>query len=492
MTLAEFDWENSIAWSGPGTIEGVQDTLAGDRLDRARYAYFLTNHLAAEGKQRNYVLNLNAEWGAGKTWFIKRWYMELKQHYPTVYIDAWQQDFSDDPLLTVISSIIDQLKHIAGKENPIPEGMRQRLLGLFKVGSKLALKAAIKKAGLEEDDFSLEGEDANQLVDALCSNQKERYESIQYLKKEIRQWVEGAVGLSEEKLDYPAFILIDELDRCRPSYAVEMLETIKHIFDIPRVVFVLATDTEQLQHAIKVIYGEGFDAQTYLGRFFKRRFYLNKCPSYFLIAECVSDRFDLLCSKTFHCFSDVNEFSKIMAEIMDAFSLSAREIEAFLDTLFAILHSTSESSIDIIYLSALIVMHSRNPLAYNIIRDGGKLLDIEVNSFNSDVDNVFSFKNKIKLPMDVSYWSCSASARTEKVVWQVNDFYSYVLQVHRILDGYSSSEDNHNVRRMNELTIIKSGIRSDNQGKYYKACLKSKGLGNSDYIELVELSTLLL
>lgn len=276
MTRAEFDWENSIAWSGPGTIEGVQDTLAGDRLDRARYAEFLTNYLAAEGKQRNYVLNLNAEWGAGKTWFIKRWYMELKQHYPTVYIDAWQQDFSDDPLLTVISSIIDQLKHISGKENPIPDGMRQRLLGLFKVSGKLALKAAIKRAGLEEGDFSFEGEDANQLVAALCSNQKERYESIQYLKQEIRQWVEGAVGLSEKKLDYPAFILIDELDRCRPSYAVEMLETIKHIFDIPGVVFVLATDTEQLQHAVKSIYGEGFDGKKYFERFFDSQRTLKK------------------------------------------------------------------------------------------------------------------------------------------------------------------------------------------------------------------------
>ena len=492
MTLATFNWGEPLPWDGPGAIKGMEETLAGDRLDRARYAEFLTNYLAAEGKQRNYVLNLNAEWGAGKTWFIKRWYMKLKQHYPTVYIDAWQQDFSDDPLLTVISSIIEQLRDAAGDKLAVPDGIKSKLLGLLKIGGKLVLKSAIKKAGLEDGDFSMEGEDADKLVDTLCSNHKERYESIQYLKTEIRQWVEGAVGLSDEKLDYPAFILIDELDRCRPSYAVEMLETIKHIFDIPKVVFVLATDTEQLQHAIKVIYGEGFDAQTYLGRFFKRRFYLNKCPSYFLIAECVSDRFDFLCSKTFHCFSDVNGFSKIMAEIVDAFSLSAREIEAFLDTLFAILHSTSESSIDIIYLSALIVMHSRNPLAYNIIRDGGKLLDIEVDSFNSDVDNVFSFKNKIKLPMDVSYWSCSSSARNEKVVWQVNDFYSYVLQVNKILDGYSSSEDNHNVRRMNELTIIKSGIRFDNQGKYYKACLKSKGLGNSDYIELVELSTLLL
>ncbi|MCZ0750170.1 P-loop NTPase fold protein [Aeromonas enteropelogenes] len=492
MTSAGFDWSDSVIWEGPGAIAGSEERLSADRLERAQYARFLTNYLAVEGKQRNYVLNLNAEWGAGKTWFIKRWYMELKAHYPTVYIDAWQQDFSDDPLLTVISSIIDQLKEVAGKDNKIPEGMRQRLLGLFKVGGKLALKAAIKKAGLEEDDFSLEGEDANQLVDALCSNQKERYESIQYLKQEIRQWVEGAVGLSERKLDFPAFILIDELDRCRPSYAVEMLETIKHIFDIPGVVFVLATDTEQLQHTIKVIYGEGFDAQTYLGRFFKRRFYLNKCPSYFLIAEFVSDRFELLCSKTFHCFSDVNEFSKIMAEIVDAFSLSAREIEAFLDTLFAILHSTSEGSIDIIYLSALVIMHSKNPLAYMTIRNGGELLEIELNNMRANRDSVFSFKNKIKLSLIVSYWSGVQSGRNEKVVWQTNDFYSYVLQVHKILDGYYSSSNGYKPNDINQLTYTKSGVRYDDRGEYYQVCLESKRLANSDYIELVELSTLLL
>ncbi|WAF78947.1 KAP family NTPase [Aeromonas dhakensis] len=365
MTRAEFNWENSIAWSGPGTIEGVQDTLAGDRLDRARYAEFLTNYLATEGKQRNYVLNLNAEWGAGKTWFIKRWYMELKQHYPTVYIDAWQQDFSDDPLLTVISSIIDQLKHIAGKENPIPDGMRQRLLGLFKVGGKLALKAAIKKAGLEEDDFSLEEEDANQLVDALCSNQKERYESIQYLKKEIRQWVEGAVGLSDGKLDYPAFILIDELDRCRPSYAVEMLETIKHIFDIPGVVFVLATDTEQLQHAIKVIYGEGFHASAYLRRFFKRQFSLKEISkSSFIESYMVFD--DASCGHLFPRFKTVSEFSLLLSVIADAFNLKLRDIEQYIDKVMAAISNVSDD-FDLVVFSILLLSKEYEPDLYRQI-----------------------------------------------------------------------------------------------------------------------------
>ncbi|WP_159166346.1 MULTISPECIES: KAP family P-loop NTPase fold protein [Aeromonas] len=371
MTLAAFNWGEPLPWDGPGAIEGMAETLAGDRLDRASYAEFLTNYLAAEGKQRNYVLNLNAEWGAGKTWFIKRWYMELKAHYPTVYIDAWQQDFSDDPLLTVISSIIDQLKHIAGKENPIPEGMRQRLLGLFKVGGKLALKAAIKKAGLEEDDFSLEGEDANQLVDALCSNQKERYESIQYLKKEIRQWVEGAVGLSEKKLDYPAFILIDELDRCRPSYAVEMLETIKHIFDILGVVFVLATDTEQLQHAIKVIYGEGFDAESYLGRFFHRRFTLGSISRRDFIQQAIVDK-KLQCTKinVWPEVTDNHVLVNIFTAVCDYFSLSLRKTEQVLDRTIASIFNYDGGTLNLIFLVYLFSLREQSHEDYRAVADG--------------------------------------------------------------------------------------------------------------------------
>lgn len=364
MAVAPFNWDDAVQWDGPGAIAGSEE-LAGDRLERARYAEFLTNYLAAEGKQRNYVLNLNAEWGAGKTWFIKRWYMELKAHYPTVYIDAWQQDFSDDPLLTVISSIIGQLKMIAGKENPIPEGMRQRLLGLFKVGGKLALKAAIKKAGLEEDDFSLEEDDANQLVDALCNNQKERYESIQYLKQEIRQWVEGAVGLSEGELDYPAFILIDELDRCRPSYAVEMLETIKHIFDIPKIVFVLATDTEQLQHAIKVIYGEGFHASAYLRRFFRRQFALKEISKASFI-ESYMTLDDASCEHLFPRFKTISEFSLLLSVLADAFGLQLRDIEQYIDKVKAAISNFSDD-FDLVIFSILLLAKEHEPDLYRQI-----------------------------------------------------------------------------------------------------------------------------
>ncbi len=371
MTLAAFNWGEPLPWDGPGAIEGMAETLAGDRLDRARYAEFLTNYLAAEGKQRNYVLNLNAEWGAGKTWFIKRWYMELRQHYPTVYIDAWQQDFSDDPLLTVISSIIEQLRDATGNKLAVPDGIKSKLLGLLKAGGKLVLKSAIKKAGLEDGDFSLEGEDADKLVDTLCSNHKERYESIQYLKQEIRQWVEAAVGLSEGKLDYPAFILIDELDRCRPSYAVEMLETIKHIFDIPGVVFVLATDTEQLQHAIKVIYGEGFDAESYLGRFFHRRFTLGSISRREFIQQGLSDK--KLQFNNVNVWPEVTDSQvlvNVFTAVCDYFSLSLRKTEQVLDRTIASILNYDGGTLNLIFLVYLFSLCEKCYEDYRVVVDG--------------------------------------------------------------------------------------------------------------------------
>lgn len=81
-----------------------------DKLERAKYAEFLTKILSSQGfdeardvgeQKRNYVLNLNSEWGSGKTYFLKRWANDLKEYYPVVYIDAWEKDYSEDPLMTI-------------------------------------------------------------------------------------------------------------------------------------------------------------------------------------------------------------------------------------------------------------------------------------------------------------------------------------------------------------------------------------------------------
>lgn len=360
-----FDWDKDIEWSLPGSNN--VEILSADKFKRAAYAEFLTKYLSVEGENNSYVLNLNSEWGAGKTWFIKRWYNELSLIYPTVYIDAWQQDFSNDPLLTVISSVIEQLKKISGDDIPIPPAFKEKLFKLLKGAGKVVIKSAMNSAGIKLDDVDLniEGSDVDGFVDTLCSTHTERYDAIQNIKKDIREWVEACRG--KANLHLPAFILIDELDRCRPSYAVEMLETIKHIFDIPGIVFVVATDTEQLQHAIKAIYGNDFDARSYLGRFFRRRFSLHEISRKEFVLERLAVVRDNLSlnnvwpRQTCSGLPDIRQLVKIISITSDVFELSLRQTEQLIDRLVAIMthNEEVEPRLNLIILTFLCAIHDK-------------------------------------------------------------------------------------------------------------------------------------
>jgi hypothetical protein len=61
--------------------------------------------------------------------------------------------------------------------------------------------------------------------------------------------------------------IIDELDRCRPDYALTLLEIIKHFFAVPNVHFVLGTNLTELENSVKARYGADIKAAQYLQKF---------------------------------------------------------------------------------------------------------------------------------------------------------------------------------------------------------------------------------
>lgn len=253
-----------------------------DRLNRGKYAEFLTNYLRDYFETRNmessYVLNLNAEWGAGKTWFLKRWQQTIQSHHPTAYIDAWQNDFSDDPLLTVISGVFDALEGLCvnAKATEYKKNALRKSGQFFKAFAKGVVQHQMDKHLGDSADLIRNGVDAvsDSAVTLVLQDHKKKLKLIEEFKEEIQSWLNLASDESDHKK--PMFVFVDELDRCRPTYAIELLETVKHLFDIPGLVFVVATNTDQLQHSIKAVYGQGFDAQRYLYRFFNRSFTLKK------------------------------------------------------------------------------------------------------------------------------------------------------------------------------------------------------------------------
>lgn len=365
---------HNFSWGEPLPLDCGTE-FSSDKLERAKYASFLTSFLVGEAA-KGYVLNLNSGWGTGKTYFLKRWKHSIDEAHPTVYIDAWKQDFSNDPMLAVISSIISQLRAQSQSEcEQKIQNIGSKAWGFCKQASPEITKAVVKKlSGIDVDKVINESNDSNpfeskdfadasgKLVSAIIKDHDSKLKSIKEFKDSIAAFINDTLSCTAK--NYPTFIFIDELDRCRPTYAVEMLEVIKHFFDMPNVVFVVATDTEQLQHAVKAVYGNDFNANVYLSRFFQRRCTLQEQPR----LEFIQNKLSNLSESQLANFnevvwpvidSDVEQISYLVASIADVFSLPLRETEQLVDKLKAVLFTVEGKRIDIILLCSLMIIHDR-------------------------------------------------------------------------------------------------------------------------------------
>ncbi|MEL0639819.1 P-loop NTPase fold protein [Pseudoalteromonas aliena] len=395
--IKDFHWKTK-------TNRKIEEYFPADKLDRARYATFLSRLLAQEGydesrpdeeQKKNYVLNLNAEWGAGKTYFLKRWSLELIVDYPVVYIDAWQQDYSDDPFLTVIAGIIKQLELQAKFNITIPKSA----VSMFKAVAPAIAQGLTKKiSGIDLDElhtllFSDDEIDSEQnqnsnkptgsdfapavkaLAQNLIKDHEAKNKSIEVIKSKLADWVSKFE--KQEGKSLPIFIFIDELDRCRPSYAVEMLETIKHIFDVKGIVFVVATDTGQLQHTIKSIYGEGFDAKVYLGRFFNSRYSLKRpVLKDFLSVHSDTTKFEsaYLESKDIEILPRTENPETALANIsvvLDAFQVPPRTAIQITERITAIIvNLPNGKKVDLLVLAILFCIYEKDHPLYEEIING--------------------------------------------------------------------------------------------------------------------------
>ncbi|EMF9030458.1 P-loop NTPase fold protein [Vibrio sp. SALL6] len=262
---------------------------------REKQAEAFTNYLNSRPGTCGYVANLNGAWGTGKTFFVDNWCTKLsEQGYVSVKIDAWESDYLNDPLAIVTAEILTQLKKRSGMVD-FAEKEKQ----IFSAGWKLAknflpvltmalgkhylgkdYESLLKEIGVSVkgtiDDNSAPAPDFGDFGKEMFATHEKHKEFVQTFKSNLGDLVKDACKISGKPKVY---VFIDELDRCRPTYAIEMLEVVKHLFDIPNMVFVLSTDTTQLECSIKAVYGEQFDSEEYLSRFFQRRLSLSE-PDY--------------------------------------------------------------------------------------------------------------------------------------------------------------------------------------------------------------------
>lgn len=231
------------------------------KLDRKQYANILTDII--QNYSDGFVLGIDNKWGTGKTTFVKMWRQYLdNEDFQTLYFNAWENDFEPDILVTLISELSElktskneeSLKKVISKAAPLAKSLA---LGL--------LKTQIEK--YVGNDFAKEliSQTANTLTEGLheqIKNYTDRKNSIAEFRESLQTFVSSTTD------NKPVVFIIDELDRCRPNYAVELLEQVKHLFTVKGIVFVLSIDKVQLGNAVKGVYGSDLiDSDEYLRRF---------------------------------------------------------------------------------------------------------------------------------------------------------------------------------------------------------------------------------
>lgn len=216
-------------------------------------------------------LIIDGKWGTGKTEFCFKLKNLIEDdssnNYKVGYVNAFQADHANEPLLALIAEVARFHSNDKEKSEFIRKAIPYLRL-VTGVGLKAAVGFVFGRYAVDIPDALTDG--LNEIKDGSSSLIDQSLESL------IKDQVEAEKNLATLKdalikisAETPIILLIDELDRCRPDFAVMMLETIKHVFDVKNVQIVLITNAEQLKATIKHSYGSETNSQDYLYKFFK-------------------------------------------------------------------------------------------------------------------------------------------------------------------------------------------------------------------------------
>ncbi|MBN1180848.1 MAG: hypothetical protein JXB49_01075, partial [Bacteroidales bacterium] len=251
-----------------------------DYFQRKIFADNLTNLL--KNSDDGLVLTINANWGDGKTTFIKLWEFSLKQTdlFIPIYYNAHVNDFSGDAFISIASLIHNALnnklkedginvKHKAQLDF-LKKASKELAIDLLKMGTGIALSSVtgglIKNQNIADWFINTFKKLAFGTFEVNVDEQFKSYINSQKSIKIYQEKLETLLSYQGGKRKIVFFI--DELDRCRPDFSVEVIEKVKHLFNIKNVFFVLAINKEQLLKTIGSVYGvPAKEAFIYLQKF---------------------------------------------------------------------------------------------------------------------------------------------------------------------------------------------------------------------------------
>lgn len=286
-----------------------------DSMERESYVRYISEML--EAVKGPFVVALDAPWGTGKTTTIKMIEALLKNSgHNCLYFNAWKADHTSDPLIPLLAQLT-KVSSTSTKQEKFIQGIKKGASKLPGILLNTAVRVATVNA-INSDEVleTVLSDGTGRLSDALMDSYFSEEAVIEDLRRHLQ---EGLDDLGADDANH-LFFFVDELDRCRPNFAIAVLERIKHIFDIPNIVFVLSVDLTQLAESARSIYGPRTDTMGYLTRFFDLQIGLPRADGRGFIE---------------YLFKDTSYYRAIDKDDVTAASLD-EEVEMFIDCFYCL------------------------------------------------------------------------------------------------------------------------------------------------------------
>lgn len=252
------------------------DPFANDLFDRQTLIEPLTRLITS--LEKPFVLSIEAPWGQGKTTFIEMWKQRLKNDNRIVLeYNAWENDYSNDPLANFVISLSSQISNTYGDlgVSNLFKKLAQTTGKLTTLGLPIILsilsRGIIDKKTTKFISKLFKPSDIEKLLMTASNELVEAVEKQIEANNSFKNSLSDLTKILQRKNKRPLIIFIDELDRCRPDFALSLLERIKHLFSVEGIVFILAIERKQIETSLKSIYGNEMDVNNYLRRFFDLR-----------------------------------------------------------------------------------------------------------------------------------------------------------------------------------------------------------------------------
>lgn len=402
--------------------------------------------------QSGFTLSINADWGYGKTTFVKMWDVELqKEGYKTIYFNAWESDFVADPMMALIDGLREGFD-----SKDLPQEKLQKLFALWDVIIRIAKEIPVGNIGL----FGKIAYAFKRGIDGLLENknQLQEHQSIRKLVVDFREQLKSVA--KEISPDKQLIIFVDELDRCRPYYAVQMLERIKHFFSIDNIIFVLSIDKGVLCKSIRAIYGGlDIDTEAYLRRFIDLEFNFPKPnPRDFIkllydqrkMGEYMETYWNWN-RKTYGGGDKNANFLQMIRICFASAQQSLRDIEKYIARLDVILRSFDPEDIPLSLVVFLLYFEMFHPDIYDCFRNRkcevNKLWEEMEKAYLNNIPESGEKEATVELLIEILVYYCKWEMADENYIDKDSAFKSILLnKVDWLPIGY---RDNFNARITN-------------------------------------------